>query len=629
MRGPPAAGHAEPRRPRPLTAQVTTMLQVSPKRRPPVRILATILLAVLLVGACEGGAAPSGAGVAATAMPATTAPSASAGSTPAAIPSAAATPAPSVTPGNLAPGSMAVTVSDRLRVRSEPRVADDSAKYEPLLPTGTELTVIEGPVQASGFDWYRVAPVSLTLSGGVTEGWVAAADHDGTPWVARAADPLAGIEFAKATVARSAGSTADAKRAATSINAFAVDLYKRMRTEPGLELAGKNIVFSPTSIALALAMARGGARGTTASEMDDVLRSDGWKQLATRLNALDQELAGYNATWTDYEKNTHALSLRIANTAFGQRGYPIEQGFLDAIAEAFGAQLGLVDFEADPEAARKVINEWVSRQTAKRIPELLRPNEVTVDTRLALVNAVYLKANWMLEFDKESTADRAFTRAGGTKIQVPTMSLLGGQEVPYASGSGWKATELRYLGADGSTPLAMTLILPDDIDAFEKGLTTAKLASIVTKLDGQRQRIAETEDRQVDDYMACPFFAYSVRLFMPRFGIDTRAELVPVLKKLGMMAAFNPGAADFSGITPDSLFISAVIHQANIDVDEKGTEAAAATVVEMDTTGGCGPAQPLKTITLRLNRPFLFILRDVKTNAILFMGRVLDPSTRS
>jgi serpin B len=120
-----------------------------------------------------------------------------------------------------------------------------------------------------------------------------------------------------------------------------------------------------------------------------------------------------------------------------------------------------------------------------------------------------------------------------------------------------------------------------------------------------------------------------VRLFMPRFGIDTRAGLVPVLAKMGMKAAFGPGAADFTGITPDSLFISEVIHQANIDVDEKGSEAAAATAILFDTTGGCGPAQADKTITLRLNRPFLFVLRDVETGAVLFLGRVLDPSVRS
>ncbi|MDP2349580.1 MAG: serpin family protein, partial [Chloroflexota bacterium] len=539
---------------------------------------------------------------------------------------ATATPAPSLAPDKLAPGSTAVTVSDRLRVRSQPRVAGDSIKFEPLLPTGTELLVIEGPVSDSGYDWYRVAPVSLTLSGGIADGWVAAADHDGTPWIALGADPLAGLEFARATLARADGTPADARRAATSINAFALELYRQLRADP--DLADKGLVFSPASIALALAMARAGARGETAAEMDAVLHTDGWEQLAAGLNALDQLLASRNATWTDDGQVSHALSLRIANAAFGQRGYAIEQGFLDAIAEAFGAQLGLVDFKADPEAARKVINAWVSRQTAQRIPELLLPPEVTDLTRLALVNAIYLKANWMLEFDKESTADRVFTLGDGTKVRVPTMSLDGGQEVPYASGSGWKATELRYLGADDSAPLAMTLVLPDDIDAFEKGLTTTKLASIVTKLGTERTRIARTEDRQVDEDMACPFFAYSVQLFMPRFGIDTRANLVPVLEKMGMKAAVNRLLADFSGITPEGLYISAVIHQANIDVDEKGTEAAAATAVMCDVTGGCGPAQPLKTITLRLNRPFLFVLRDVETGAILFMGRVLDPSTR-
>jgi serpin B len=595
------------------------------------RMLAALLVVTMLVAGCADVRPSQTAGTSTPATAIADIPSPSSGAGPSSSPTVAPTSAPSLEPAALAPGSMAVTVSDRLRVRSQPRVSDDSARYEPLLPTGTQLLVVEGPVQASGYDWYRVAPVSLTLSGGATEGWVAAADHDGTPWVAAAGDPLAGLEFAKAAVSRSAGSAREARKAATSINAFAIDLYGRLRTDPVAKLTGKNIVFSPASIALALAMARAGARGPTASQMDDVLRTDGWKALATQLNSLDRELAGHNATWTDEDKNTHALSLRIANTAFGQRGYAIEQAFLDAIAEAFGAQLGLVDFKTDPEAARKVINEWVSRQTARRIPELLLPPDVKSTTRLALVNAIYLKANWQLEFDKESTADRTFTKGDGSTIKVPTMSLAGAQEVPYASGPGWKATELRYRGAEGTTPLAMTLILPDKIATFERGLTAAKLDSIVAKLGTERTRISRTKDGQADEYgMACPYFAYQVRVFLPRFGIDTRAGLVPILQRLGMKAAFDRNTADFSGITtPSDLFISEVIHQANIDVDEKGTEAAAATAVLFDTTGGCGPAQPLKTITLRLNRPFLFVLRDVETGAILFMGRVVDPTIRS
>ena len=584
-----------------------------------------LLLVAVLVGGCAD-ATPTSAPTSSTAGP-TAAPSASV-ATPAPTPA----PTPSTGPGTLAPGSMAVTVSDHVRVRSEPRVADDSTLYEPLLPTGTELLVIEGPVTDSGYDWYRVAPVSLTLSAGIADGWVAVADHDGTPWVARAGDPLAGVEFAMGAVARADGTAADAKRAAASINAFAVALYRRMRTDPTLDLAGRNVVFSPTSIALALAMARAGARGETATEMDAVLHVDGWKPLAARLNALDQELAGHNATWTDDEDKAHALSLRIANAAFGQRGWAIEQAYLEAIAEAFGAGLGLLDYVADPEAARKVINEWVSRRTAKRIPELLPPLILNRLTRLVLVNAIYLKANWLLEFDRDNTADRAFTLPNGSQVRVPTMTLWGEQGVPYASGAGWKATELRYLGADGTTPLAMTLILPDDIDAFEAGLTTTRLAGITTRLDRQRTRLAGltyTPEDWAD--MRCGTYAYSLRLFLPRFGVDTKGDLVPSLRKLGMKLATEPGgAADFSGITsPSELFIAAVIHQANIDVDETGTEAAAATAVIMDTTGGCGGPQPARTVTLRLNRPFLFALRDVETGAILFMGRVLDPSTRS
>jgi serpin B len=243
------------------------------------------------------------------------------------------------------------------------------------------------------------------------------------------------------------------------------------------------------------------------------------------------------------------------------------------------------------------------------------------------VNTVYLKAGWQVTFDANKTRDRTFTLTDGSTIDVPTMVLDGGQEVPYATGSGWKATELRYVGAKESTPLAMTLIVPTDIDAFEAGLTWARLTAITGKLDAARSQLSVVT--QPNDPGACASYPYSVRLSMPRFGVDTRADLVPALKALGMQAAFAGGAADFSGIsTQDRLSITSVIHQANIDVDEDGTEAAAATAVVMgDTAGPCAP-QPAKTVTLRLDRPFLFQIRDVDTGAILFMGRVLDPSAR-
>jgi serpin B len=282
-----------------------------------------------------------------------------------------------------------------------------------------------------------------------------------------------------------------------------------------------------------------------------------------------------------------------------------------------------------PEAARRTINAWVSRQTEHRIPELLLPPNVTTDTRLYLVNAMYLKANWLHPFQDDGTANRAFRRLDGSSVNVPTMQVRGEQDIPYLSGTGWKATELRYRGRGETNPLAMTLIVPDDLATFEDRLTATGLASITTSLTKELKRLREDihVSSQPDD---CGSYAYSLRLFMPKFSIDTRSELGLALAALGMPLAFDPDRADFTGIhVPDatgaSISISDVIHQANIDVDEKGTTAAAATAIGMDT-GGCTGPQPAKEVTFRLDKPFLFVLRDLETGAVLFMGRVVDPA---
>jgi serpin B len=202
------------------------------------------------------------------------------------------------------------------------------------------------------------------------------------------------------------------------------------------------------------------------------------------------------------------------------------------------------------------------------------------------------------------------------------MRMTGGQDIALAQGAGWKATELKYAGANGS-PLSMTLILPDDLGRFEAGLSAAKLDAIQQAIAHEQKRI-EKIIPQDDGDMNCPAFAYDVNLSLPKFGLDTRTDLVPILKAMGMRDAVNFEKADFSGITGGrDMFIAHVIHQANIDVDEKGTEAAAATAVGVDTGGG---PSALKQITLRLDHPFLFLLRDLETDAILFMGRVVDPS---
>jgi serine protease inhibitor len=550
---------------------------------------------------------------------------------PSASPAATSAPTPTAKPVALAPfvGKVVVTVSDNLVVRSEPRVSDDSIMYKPWLPTGTELKVLDGPVSGSGFTWYEVAPVSFAALSGPGHGWVAMAGKDGEPWIALPEAEIAGIELAKADVARAPADPAAAKKAAASINAFGLDLLRAMLADGTLK-PDENAVFSPTSITLALAMARAGAKGETASQMDAVLHTAGWDELGAGLNALDQALTSRNATWREesLDPPTRELALRIANAAFAQRDWEIVQSYLDAIASTFGGGLRLVDYQADPEAARKAINAWVSRQTMKRIPELLREGIVRADNRLWLVNAIYLKANWELEFDKAATKPAPFTRLDGSRVRVPTMSQT--DTIPYATGTGWKATELLYesgwsQSGDINAPLAMTLILPDDLASFEKKLTASGLRGIVGKIETARGHLRD-EVACAGVEPRCCHHPYDVKVFLPRFGIETKADLEEILASMGMELATS-GNADFSGITsPSELYISKVVHQANIDVDEKGTEAAAATAVGVSTTGGCGSNQPLKVITLRLDRPFLFVLRDVETGAVLFMGRVVDPS---
>ena len=585
--------------------------------------LAALICAVLAAG-CVGGsvlAAPAGPAAAA----------ASPASSPAASPSAS--PAPTADPFV---GRTVVTVTDDLIVRSQPRVSDDSTIHTPHLPIGTELRVIGGPVRASGFTWYQVVPVSFVLDGHPVSGWVAAAGKDGEPWIALPG-VATGSGVATSTVPRAKADPAASKAVAASINAFGLDLYRKLLADRTLD-PRSGAVISPTSVALALGLALAGAKGRTATQMQAVLHTAGWGALGPGLNSLDQALASRDATWKDHDGTAHQLALEIANGAFAQQGWPIEQAYLDRIAATFGTGLRLVDFISHTTAARNAINAWVSERTKERIPALLGPADVTDLTRLVLVNAMYLKAEWEPAywdgplFSDSATKRARFTRLDGSRVTVSTMNAFGGRVVPYARGTGWRATELRYKGPDSTTPLAMTLVLPDDLAAFERGLTAGQLGRITAALTAQRRYLGK--DVYAGDpaalspgAMVCPRYPYAVNLFLPRFGLDSRADLGPALKALGMPLAFDP-SADFGGITTEDLYVGEVVHQANIDVDEKGTEAAAATAVLGITTGGCGAATPVKTITLRLDRPFLFFVRDLATGAILFMGRVVDPSAR-
>jgi serpin B len=578
------------------------------------RTLLVLLVVALIAAAC--GATPATPAAPSQSPAAGQSPSPTDVLVPSATPSASPQPAIGI-------GSAVVTVSDSLRVRSAPGVSDDSIKYEPLLPVGTELLVVGGPVEASGYVWWQVEPLSLALQD-ADVGWVAMADHDGEPWIALAGDGTPSLGMAVSDVARRPVGKGEAKVAANSISAFGLDLYRRLLEDP--ELGSGNVVFSPTSIALALGMARAGARGETGAEIDDVLHTGGSEELLNGLNALDQALSSRDGTWKDYD-GERELALRIANASFGQNGWEIEQSYLDSLASTFGSGLHLVDYIADPEAARQAINGWVSQRTGGRIPELLAPPNVTSATRLYLVNAIYMKAEWEEWFNEDATENAPFARLDGSKVDVDMMSRsAGGSDpvIPYARGSGWQAVDLRYKAPPGSPPLAMTVVLPEDLRAFESKLDGELLERIVAKLDAERQSFIEP-DCPPEFAMDAGCYPYDLRLFLPRFSIDMRAVLNPLLAAAGMSRAFDRATADFSGIiSQEPLYISAVIHQANIDVDEHGTEAAAATAVGMDTGGG--PAA-LDQYTVRFDRPFLFFVRDVETGAILFMGRVVDPSS--
>lgn len=402
---------------------------------------------------------------------------------------------------------------------------------------------------------------------------------------ARATD----LELAMAAATRAPTDPADAVKAAQAMNAFGLDFYRHVATGTG------NVVISPASVAIALAMARAGARGATASQMDAVLRSLGSDEHAAWIDALDAALAARTGTFKDADGKDMDVTLRIANAPFAQRDFKLEDPFLEALATRYGAGVRLVDYIGATEAARTTINRWVSEQTEQRIPELLGQGDLDTATRFVLVNAIYLKAAWQTPFEPGLTLPAAFTRLDGSTVQVPTMR--GGGRLPYAAGKGWQAVQLPYVGGE----LAMTIVVPDDLARFERDLGATVLAAIAGALT-----------------------THQVELSLPRFGIETRADLATALTALGMPDAFDPTRADFSGITTEQqLYIAKVIHQANIDVDEKGTTAAAATAVMMGATG-----MPSDNVILHVDRPFLFLIRDLKTGAVVFLGRVTEPASR-
>ena len=371
-------------------------------------------------------------------------------------------------------------------------------------------------------------------------------------------------------------------------NAFALDLYDSLRSGDG------NLAFSPYSISVALAMPYAGARGETESQMARTLHYTlPQDRLHPAINQLDLNLAKEGASAS---KDQQPLQLKIANGVWAEKTFSFLQSYLDTIALNYGAGIQLADFLNQHEAVRKQINDWVSRQTNDKIQNLIPQGALDQATKMVLVNALYFKADWEKQFDPANTRDAPFNLVDGTQVQSKQMSdHFSGMF--YATGDGWQAVELPYQGHTA----AMDLIVPDAgrFQEFEAALDAQKLDQVVNSMQPS-----------------------GVQLAMPKFTFRSSFDLGDRLSALGMHDALDMDRANFSGMTgkPD-LYISKVLHQAFVAVDEKGTEAAAATAVIMAPTSALMPDQ-----TLTIDRPFIFVIRDLQSGQILFMGRVLDPS---
>jgi len=373
---------------------------------------------------------------------------------------------------------------------------------------------------------------------------------------------------------------------AAGLNDFAGRLF-------GKAEATGNLVLSPYSVAMALAMCVNGARGRTRREMLDVLGVDDLGSLNAGLNTLTQHLESLAGPVRRSDTTEGEIALDSANSLWGQRGTAWRKPFLDDLARDYGSGMRQVDYRNASEQARVAINDWVEDRTHDRIRELIKPGLVGPGTRLVLVNAIYLKAPWDVPFDEENTEDQPFD---GGRLTVPMMSLVA-MTAMHRTGDGWQAATIEYAGRE----LAMTIVLPDP----------DRLATIEATVASEGVERFVTGGRST-----------SLDLQLPKWTTRWDADLGPALVALGMPTAFD-SSADFSAMSAEEQFaIGAVIHQAFIDVDEAGTEAAAATAVIM-----LGGAMMTAAATpFIVDRPFLYVVHDTAHGTPLFMGRVVDPA---
>lgn len=382
----------------------------------------------------------------------------------------------------------------------------------------------------------------------------------------------------------------------TGNTAFALDVYAAVRQN-----ADGNLLFSPYSISQALAMTYAGANGETAAQMADTLSFTlAQPALHEAFSTLNADLVTRGNAGEDQNIGQTARALRIANALWGEQSYPFSQSYNAQIEQYYGAGLQLSDFINAPEAARGQINDWVAEQTEDRIQNIVPEGAISPITRLVLANAIYFYGGWQSTFMPNSTRDADFFLLDGSTIAVPFMFQR--VYLPYAQGDGFQVIEFPYAGSN----FTFTVIMPDEgqFEAFEDGLDADALTEAISEL---------------------PYT--EVLVYLPKFEFEFGTSLAETLRSMGMVDAFDPMRADFTGMVegtpPQPLLIGDVLHKAFISVDENGTEAAAATVVVMPTGTSMVQTTPPE---VRIDHPFIFAIRDTQTGTLLFVGRVLNPS---
>jgi serpin B len=417
----------------------------------------------------------------------------------------------------------------------------------------------------------------LRLAGGLAGAAIA------MPALAACAEGVTGLDLVGSRVPRRTVPAARARAASAAVDALATTLYE------GLPGTG-NLVYSPLSVAVALAMVAVGARGATRRQLSALLGSPA-AGIDEAFNALTRHLSSERVPGRGIKPADQPV-VALADALFGQEGLTFGKAFLDVLATEYGAGMAVVDFEDDPGGATRRIDRWVGEQTHRLIPRLIPDGVLTELTRLVLVNAVYLKAAWWRPFDAPRPG--TFHRPDGSTVRVPMLSGGPGAEVPGHRGDGYRTARLGYLARD----LAMTLIVPDE-GRFADVEGVIRRKGVRALLEGRGSTYALT---------------------MPSFRMRTSAELAPLFAAAGAPVPFSDDA-DFTGITRDTaLSISNVVHQAVVDVDRNGTVAAAATAVVASASSAHRPPPDLVA-----DRPFWFVVHDTTYSTPIFVGRVTDP----